>query len=142
MAAEIAPFTREDIAEVFELWRGSEGIGLFGDTPEVIASCLERSPGLSFIARDGGELVGAVLCTHDGRRGYLHHLAVARSHHRLGIGSRLADRCLAALKALGIARCHLFVRNGNDSALAFWSSTGWRTRDDVVMMSRTLSDQG
>ncbi|HEY6867139.1 MAG TPA: GNAT family N-acetyltransferase, partial [Candidatus Eisenbacteria bacterium] len=84
MPAVISDFTPSDISEVLDLWRRTEGIGLFGDDPAVIAGCLERSPGLSFVAREGGVLVGAVLGTHDGRRAYLHHLAVAPSHRRRG----------------------------------------------------------
>ena len=39
------------------------------DTQEGIDAYLRHNPGLSFVARDVGQLVGAVLCGHDGRRG-------------------------------------------------------------------------
>ena len=139
MRVEIVRFTPEDIPEALELWRQSEGMGLFGETPELLASCLERNPGLSSVARDGGTLVGAVLCTHDGRRGYLQHLAVARSHRRRCIGGLLVAACVAGLERLGLPRCHLFVQRGNDEAVAFWTRAGWSRRTDLVMMSRTLA---
>ncbi|HYO13072.1 MAG TPA: GNAT family N-acetyltransferase, partial [Thermoanaerobaculia bacterium] len=75
----------------------------------------------------------------DGRRGDLHHLAVAPSHRRRGIGAALAGRCLEALAEQGIFKCHLFVRVDNPEARAFWKRVGWTVRDDVVMMSRTVS---
>jgi ribosomal protein S18 acetylase RimI-like enzyme len=138
MAVEFLPFTRMDIPEALELWRATEGIGLFGDTPEVLAGCLDRNPGLSFVARDVGALIGTVLGTHDGRRGFVQHLAVAPSHRRRGIGGRLMTDCVAALERLGISRCHLFVQRGNDAGQGFWTRAGWRVRTDVVMMSRDL----
>ena len=141
MPIEILAFTPADIPEALELWRRTEGVGLFGETPDQLASCLDRNPGLSFIGRDGGVLVGAVLGTHDGRRGFVHHLAVAASHRRCGIGGRLVGQCLAELRRLGIPRCHLFVHRHNDDALEFWSHSGWSRRDDVIMMSRTLSPE-
>ena len=60
------------------------------DSKDDIARFLERNPGLSFVARDNGQLVGVVLCSHDGRRGYIDQLAVRKSHRRQGIGKGLA----------------------------------------------------
>lgn len=140
MSLVIRRFRTEDIAEALELWRRSEGIGMRGsaDTPAGIERYLERNSGGSFVARDGEALVGAVLCGHDGRRGYLHHLAVAASHRRRGIGRSLMRECLERLEAEGIERCHLFVRAGNAAAERFWMHEDWSRRDDIVMMSHDL----
>lgn len=85
-------------------------------------------------------IVGAVICGHDGRRGYLHHLAVASSYRHRGLGRALADRCLLALEGIGITKCHLFVRADNPEARAFWERVGWHIRDDTHMLSRNLTD--
>jgi len=136
----IAPLTEADIVEVLALWTASEGVGLRGaDEPGALARYLARNPGLSLVARDGEAVVGAVLCGHDGRRGYLHHLAVAASHRRRGIGRELVERCLDGLRREGIAKCHLFVYHHNESGQAFWRSIGWNGRDDLLMMSRDLA---
>ena len=144
MTVTIEEMTDEDYDEVFALWRASEGIGLSeADSAEGIAGYLVRNPGLSFVARDGETLVGAVLCGHDGRRGYLHHLAVSPASRGRGIGRALVAECLARLRQQGIQRCHLFVFRENRDALAFWQRIGWRTRADLTMMSRdtTLDDR-
>jgi ribosomal protein S18 acetylase RimI-like enzyme len=138
---EIAPFEAADVDEVFALWAASEGIGLFGETPQRVRDCLARSPGLSFVARCGSVLAGAVLCTTDGRRGYLNHLAVARAHRRAGIGRALSERAMAAMAAQGIPKCHLFVWTTNAAAQAFWAELGWVVREDIVMMSKTPTPQ-
>ena len=137
----ITPLTAADIAEALELWTASEGVGLRGaDQPEPLARYLSRNPGLSLAARDGGRMVGAVLCGHDGRRGYLHHLAVAASHRRRGIGRELVERCLDGLRRKGISKCHLFVYHHNADGQAFWRGIGWHARDDILLMSRNLDD--
>ncbi len=129
----------QDYPAALDLWRRSEGVSVgASDTRERIASYLRRNPGLSFVAYDGNGLVGAVLCGHDGRRGFLHHLAVASDHRRCGIGSRLAALCLDRLKASGISRCHLFVQKENTAAVAFWRRIGWRERIDLVMMTQDV----
>lgn len=139
---EIDALTLDDYPAVLALWTAVEGIGLSdADTPAGIAQYLQRNPGLSFVARDDGRIVGAVLCGHDGRRGYLHHLAVATDHRRRGIGRALVESCLAGLRELGIDKCHLFVYAGNAAAIAFWDRIGWEQRHDLVIMSRYVDAQ-
>lgn len=134
---EIHEMTMDDYAAAAALWTSVDGVGLSdADTPSGIAQYLRRNPGLSFVARDGGQLVGAVLCGHDGRRGYLHHLAVANSCRRRGVGRALVQRCLAGLGSMGIDKCHLFVFATNHAAIAFWEEIGWEQRGDLVIMSR------
>lgn len=140
MSAEISSFELRHYDAVSALWQSTEGITLRGvDSREGIGRYLERNPGLSFVAFDGETLIGAALCGHDGRRGYIHHLAVAPGHRRRGIGAALAGRCLTALAEQGIFKCHLFVRIDNPEARAFWERMGWAVREDVLFLSRTVS---
>lgn len=137
---EIADFLAADCEEVIALWRGTEGLTLREvDSPQSISRYLARNPGLSFVVRDGGRLVGAVLTGTDGRRGYLQHLAVAQSYRGQGVGRALAERAVEALEGIGITKCHLMVRRENSQARAFWEHLGWDVRSDVVLMSRTGS---
>ena len=95
--------TPADYDAVIALWRGCEGIGLTeSDTRPAIAAYLARNPDMSFVAEAGGRLVGAVLGGHDGRRGYLHHLAVDPAWRRRGLGRELTDAVLARLRAEGM----------------------------------------
>lgn len=61
-------------------------------TPARPPRYLARNPELNFVARCATRLVGRVMCGHDGRRGYLQHLAV---------GTALVGRCLVQLRRLG-----------------------------------------
>jgi ribosomal protein S18 acetylase RimI-like enzyme len=127
----------DDYNEVFTLWDDSNGIGLSSsDTRDDILKFLERNSGLSFVAKENSNLVGAVLCGTDGRRGYIHHLAVKRAFRGQGIGRELIDHCITALISIGIQKCHLFVFNENIDAIVFWKSIGWETRDELIMLSR------
>jgi N-acetylglutamate synthase len=138
---EIEPMTTRDFDAVLALWRRSEGLTMRDvDAPDALARFLERNPGFSFVARIGGEVCAAVLCGHDGRRGYLHHLAVSAEHRREGIGTALVERCLAALRQAGIGKCHLFVLVENAEGTAFWERIGWFERTDLRTMSRILVD--
>ncbi|PYI80414.1 MAG: GNAT family N-acetyltransferase [Verrucomicrobia bacterium] len=129
-----------DYDPVMVLWKSSEGMGFSNaDSRENIAAFLERNAGLSLVAEADGQIVGAVLCGHDGRRGFFYHLAVDRQYRRRGIGQMLAARCLALLQERGIHKVHIVVFAENTEAQTFWKQLGWSKRDDLMMMSKQLT---
>ncbi|QYM77704.1 GNAT family N-acetyltransferase [Horticoccus luteus] len=133
--------TPADYAAVITLWRSCPGIGLTeADSYAGTVAYLARNPGLSVVATDlTGAIVGAVLCGHDGRRGYLHHLAVAPASRRQGIGRQLVEECLARLRTAGIAKCNLFLFADNAAGRAFWLRCGWHTRLDLMLVQRATT---
>jgi len=136
----VRELTSADYDAVMLLWKSADGVTLRDvDAREPLTAYLEQHRGLSFVAVDDAQIVGAVLCGTDGRRGYLQHLAVAPSHRRRGIGRQLAERSVAALAGRGIDKCHLMVVAGNTDAQKFWSRLGWENRDDIRLMSHTTS---
>ena len=81
-------------------------------------------------------IVGAVLCGHDGRRGYLHHLAVTAPCRRQGIGQALVDACLTGLASVGIPKCNIFLLADNELGKAFWTHNGWNERCDLKVLQK------
>lgn len=143
MEPAIQAMSPGDYEQVLPLWQASEGVGLSdSDSREGIDRFLAANPGLSFVARIDGRLAGAVLCGQDGRRGFIHHLAVSPPHRRRGIGTALVRRCIEGLQKRGIPKCHLFVFQTNDRAAAFWESIGWVPRPELKTFSmNTNSDE-
>jgi ribosomal protein S18 acetylase RimI-like enzyme len=142
MSYDLRELTIDDFESVYAVWAGSEGIGLSdADSKEGIKRFLVRNPGLSFVALDGDQIVGAALCGHDGRRGYIHHLAVITTHRKRGIGKSLVSRCVFALMQIGISKCHLFVFDENQDAINFWQNVGWTQRVELMMMSQHLGNE-
>lgn len=131
-----ASMTIADHAEALTLWQATPGMRITeADSVESTERYLARNPGLSFVARADGRLIGTIMAGHDGRRGYLQHLAVAQEHREAGVGTELVRRCLAALAREGIQKCHLFVLHDNETGRQFWHRRGWEPRPDVVMFS-------
>jgi N-acetylglutamate synthase len=137
---EIVTFTPGHIAPARALWERIEGVGLSSaDQPAALSRYLERNPRLSFVAMADSEFVGAALCGHDGRRGYLHHLAIDTAWRRRGIGRALVDRCMGGLAEMGIEKCHVFVYRENLPGREFWRRAGWQVRSELVVMSAAVS---
>jgi GNAT superfamily N-acetyltransferase len=109
-------------------------------TPRKRSPLSSRNPGLSAVAESGpGEIVGALLCGHVGRRGYLHHLAVSSPHRRQGIARRLIGYCFAGLAGENIAKCNIFVFRGKPESVAFWTFwtyNGWVAPAWQIMQKR------
>jgi len=140
MGFTISPFTIDRYEDDIPLWKETEGIGLSdADSKDSIRFYLERNPNMSFVVKDKEDtILGAVLCGHDGRRGYIHHLAVRQGFRRQGMGRKLVQECLSQLQAAGIQKCHIFIFHNNLNGINFWKSIGWTYREDLQIISRTL----
>ena len=139
---KIRTFESSDYVAARALWEQSEGVGLSAaDEAPAILAFLARNPNMSFAAVDG-QLVGTVLCGHDGRRGLIHHLVAATSHRRRGIGTALLKRSLEALRREGIAKCHLLVFRSNEAGAAFWRQVGAEEREELAVFSMMTNDGG
>src|ERR687888_2658303 len=107
-------FSIDDYDAVLELWQRVEGLEVEeGDDKEGVAQFVTRNPGLSRVAIDGSTLVGVVMCGHDGRRGHIYHLAVDPGYRRYGLGKRLVQECLDALRQAGVVRAIILVADYN-----------------------------
>jgi len=135
---DLRPMTEEDIPDALALWSGMSGLSLFPcDSRDGLSRYLKRNPGLSVVARKEGRLVGAALAGHDGRRGFLHHVAVAPDFRRRGVGRAMVDWCVKVVTAEGIGRCLILVNAGNEEAKDFWRHIGWIDRPNVQVMAIT-----
>ncbi len=139
MEIQTREFRIEDYDAAVELWRRLEGLDVAeGDDRETIRGFLGRNPGLSRVATDESKIIGAVLCGHDGRRGYIYHLAVDPAYQGRGLARRLIDKCVAGLKRAGLQRANILVAKDNPRGLEFWRSCGWEDLEGAAPMGRDV----
>nr|MCR5811259.1 GNAT family N-acetyltransferase [Lachnospiraceae bacterium] len=108
------------------------------DSREGIAKYLRRNPATCFVAECGDSIVGVILSGHDGRRGFIHHLAVAENCRRQGIATELLECAVSSLAAEGINKVALLVFNRNEAGNAFWEKNGFTCREDLVYRNKAL----
>lgn len=135
-------FSINDYDEVYQLWTSTPGIGLRSteDSREGIASFIRRNPNTSFVAVEGGSVLGAVLSGHDGRRGFLYHTCVKASYRRSSIGKLLVEKVMEAMRQEGIRRLSLVCFSENGLGNQFWEALGWVKRDDLNFYSFSLQE--
>lgn len=133
----------DDYRELFNLWKETPNMGLrsLDDSEEGIAAFLKRNPKTSFAAYEDGRLAGAILCGHDGRRGYIYHTVVLPEYRKRGIASALVERAVDALKEEGITRVCLNVMETNEQGKQFWLGRGWEKKDFLGFYSKAITDK-
>lgn len=138
---QIRPMRTEDFPVLYALWTAcGNGLNNLDDSEEGLEKYLRRNPSTSFVAEENGKLIGAVLAGHDGRRGYIQHMSVHGSCRRRGIGSRLLQVCMDAMRKEGIHKVALVAFKQNQVGNAFWEQHGFAVRDDLNYRNLALTD--
>lgn len=131
----------EDYEQAYDLWiLCGNGLNNKDDSREGIDRYLKRNPTTSFVAVCEEKVVGVILCGHDGRRGIIQHACVSPEYRRFGIGSKLVDLALGALKAEGINKVLLVAFKKNEGGNKFWESQGFTLREDLNYRNKALSE--
>lgn len=122
------------------LWADMPGIGLddIDDSQDGLEKYLRRNPATCFVAERDGLIVGTILSGHDGRRGYIYHVAVRTSDRGRGIGRQLIEKALAALEQEKITKVALVVFADNADGNGFWEKMGFTARSDLQYRNRRI----
>lgn len=136
----VRPFLMDDYPAVCALWRdvGPRLTLRPSDEPEEVAKKLRRDPDLFLIAEEEGQVVGVIMGAWDGRRGWIHHLAVHADWRGQGIGSALLNEVEARLKAKGCLKVNLMVRKENTAAQGLYRRLGYEDMSSILLMGKEL----
>ena len=129
----VRTMTIEDYQGVHDLWMTIKGFAIrsIDDSREGVERFLKRNPATSVVAEENGEIVGSILCGHDGRRGCLYHVCVREDCRMRGIGKSMVVRCMEELDKEKISKVSLIAFTENDIGNAFWKEIGWTKREDL-----------
>lgn len=129
-----------DYPAVYALWEHA-GPGLVlrpSDQSEEVEKKLARDADLFLVAEEDGQVVGVIMGAWDGRRGWLHHLAVAEECRNRGIGTALLLEVEARLKAKGCLKVNLLIRRNNADAKRLYERLGYEEMSTVTPMGKEL----
>ncbi len=131
----------DDYNAVYNLWLSCSGMGLndLDDSEEGIRKFLERNPETCFVAENDGMVIGVIIAGNDGRRGYIYHTAVNPLFRGRGIGRKLVESAMNALKEAGINKVALVVFGRNKDGNEFWKKMGFTVREDLTYRNKTIN---
>ncbi|MBW9156082.1 GNAT family N-acetyltransferase [Clostridium tagluense] len=139
---EIKVMVIDHYEKVYHLWSNTTGMGIrsLDDSKNGIYKFLLRNPTSNFVAIINSEIVGVILCGHDGRRGYIYHAAVKINYRGQGIGKALLKAVYYALEQEGITKSGLVVFKTNEIGNSFWKSQEWEERTDLNYYSNAINN--
>jgi ribosomal protein S18 acetylase RimI-like enzyme len=131
----IKTFSMEFYDDIIVLWRKT-GISVGStDTKEEIERMVTRNPELFLVGTLDEKVISVVMGGFDGRRGYLHHLAVDPDYQNKGYGKMIMEELIERFRERGVHKVHLFIEKYNKDVVNFYLNLGWEIRDDLIMMS-------
>jgi len=83
-----------------------------------------------------GILVGVVLATHDGRKGWINRLAVLPAYRRKGYATQLVAAAEQVLRAKGLHLIAALIEPENTASLAFFQSIGYSEKPGIHYVSK------
>ena len=131
----------EDYDRLIALWQAAGLSYRPGgrDRRSSIESQIAASTSVFLAAAEAGELVGAVLGTHDGRKGWINRLAVLPSRRREGIGLALVKEVEKRLEALGIHIVTCLIEDWNAESMEFFERIGYVEHGECVYYSKRMN---
>ncbi len=133
-SVRLAPITEEDIKRVIELWREAGLPTKPGgrDTIENLTRQRGQAPDLFIGAFEGDRMIGVVMGSDDGRKGWINRLAVVPDRRRTGIAAMLLEECERALRGRGRQILCALIEDDNDVSKKMFEASGYR-REDVII---------
>ena len=126
---------------VVELWKKA-GIGMgSSDTIDDVSRVLNKNPDLFLIGKEQEKVIAVVIGAFDGRRGYVHHLAVDPDYQHKGFGRTIMKALIEQFRKRNIHKVHLFIEKSNKRVVEFYNNLGWDVREDLIMMSYIPDDK-
>jgi ribosomal protein S18 acetylase RimI-like enzyme len=136
----IREFTMDDYEKVVAIWEEA-GIHYRPNGRESrirIAKELKAGRAIFLVAATDKKVVGVVLGTHDGRKGWINRLAVAEDFRRQNVASKLVAAVETRLNALNIDITACLIEPENAVSKSFFTKVGY-TKTPVEYFSRKQS---
>jgi ribosomal protein S18 acetylase RimI-like enzyme len=138
--AVIRDFRVGDYVAMLALWK-SAGLPCKPEGRDAGAEIERQSrepTAIYLVAEAEGKIVGAVLGTHDGRKGWVNRLAVSPPHRRRGLALELLAEVERRLAALGIGIFACLVEDWNVDSKAFFEKAGYKAFDGMTYFTKRL----
>jgi ribosomal-protein-alanine N-acetyltransferase len=134
---QIRTFRAGDLKRVLGLERTTFAEGPY--TKEMFRELFRDCGGLFFVAVRLRRIVGYMVTCVDKAEAEIVSIGVDPKCQKMGIGTRLMQRTLAALEKRGIQRIELMVRTTNKDGVRFYRRFGFRS---VGRVARYYEDRG
>jgi len=139
-AVVIREFRMADYDRVMEIWtEGRLPLKPRGrDSRSNIEAQIGR-PNVHFLVAEAeGRVVGTVVATHDGRKGWINRLAVDESCRKGGLGRRLVLEAERRLAGEGMEIFACLIEDWNEASMEVFGRLGYRKHPEILYFTKRL----
>jgi ribosomal protein S18 acetylase RimI-like enzyme len=143
MPYDIRRLTIDDYDELIALWERSElSYRPKGrDSRVAMKPEMERAETFFLGLFDGSKMIGSVLGSSDGRKGWINRLAIDPDYRGKGLAGILIEGCEKRLYGLGLKVIAALIEGDNESSESAFSKAGYSYTDDIKYYSKRFSDE-
>lgn len=139
---EFRPLKESELGEMTRVWLGA---GLpyrpkGRDSLKELRAQLRRDPDLFLGAFDGARMIGVVIATDDGRKGWINRLAVLPGYRRKGVGEVLVRKCEEALRKRGRGVFSILIEGRNAASEGLFLKSGYRDESYIRYYAKRDSE--
>ncbi len=136
MALDVREATARDEPELVLLWRRCGLVVPTNDPAADLRFALAGPASTVLVGLDADRIVGSVMVGHDGHRGWLYDVACAPDRRGSGIGRAMVASAERWLRARGVIKVQLLVRETNADVALFYERLGFERTPRIVMAKR------
>jgi ribosomal protein S18 acetylase RimI-like enzyme len=136
----IRQFSQKDYDKIIELWRNA---GLIfrpegRDSSAKINQQIKNVTTIILVAEFNGKIVGTVLGTHDGRKGWINRLAVDTEFRGRNVAKRLVAELESRFEKIGLEVVACLIEGKNTASMEVFRKLGYE-ESDVKYFSKRKS---
>jgi ribosomal protein S18 acetylase RimI-like enzyme len=130
----------DDVESAIALWHSS-GVARPWNNPMIDIAFARRGPHSTILVTEmKGRIVASAMVGEDGHRGWVYYVATDPEYQGTGLGKAIMAAAENWLRARGVWKVQLLVREGNDRVRQFYEHLGYRDTRSVCSFRRS-SDQ-
>lgn len=139
---EIRGLTVASYDQIIALWRraGLPYKSRGRDRKESVQTEIRAHPDFFIGAFDDEALIGVVVVSCDGRKGWINRLAVDPAHRRKGIAQALINEAEKVLRKHGIKIYCALIEDHNIGSMQLFEKCGYTVHRDVLYFSKRDND--
>lgn len=130
-------FTLNDFDLVIDLWKRAGLILSHSDTHQGMKKKLKRDPELFFVLEKDTRIIGVVMGSYDGRRGWINHLAVDPEYQGKNIGQQIIEELESRFKKIGCEKVNLLIELSNMEVQGFYEKQGFK-KEELIFMEKWI----
>ena len=136
----ISDLSPDEIPAAVAIWKEAGVLRPWNDPHSDAALALRSADATILAARQSDKLVATVMIGHDGHRGWVYYLAVARAFRRQGVGTMLMRSAEQWCRERGVPKLQLMVRSENVAVASFYAALGY-DKSDVIVLAKWLNSK-